>query len=797
MLRVLKRDIMRLLRVPTALVVIGALLVLPSLYTWYNVRAFWNPYESTGHLKICVVNEDTGASSSITGDINVGQMVVDELHDNHEMDWQFVDYDEAMRQVDAGVSYAAFVIPADFSKNLLTITTGDYKKSSVEYYVNEKVGPIAPKITDTGANTLDEKINAAFVETVSLKAAEALDLAIAESDERLQTAKSAAATRVDEARARLEGASEAVGSLANRAEQAKQRAETAKSSLVTARQAIDAASDAMNSVSAAASTLQGDYAKFAAVAVPDAIAAMRNAADVYAEAARAVASLPAQGEQAQTFLNDLRASADVAQSQANAFSHVLADDVAPAVGADLGDLAGAAATAAGSLAGQKLVIAQAQIVLDDMVATLDSTASSLVQTRSFLDSLVDQVDRVQTDVMLLAGSQLIADLIHEDGVNAQKVSEFISAPTQIETIDLYPVANYGTAMAPLFMNLTFWVGAVMLMIVLRQEVDATGIKNLTLAQRYVGRYLLLAIICTLQAIICCAGLPVIGVEVTSMPALLFAAVIAALSYLSLIYMLSVLLQHIGKGICFILVFVQIPAATGLYPIEMTPEFFQVVYPLFPFTYGIGAMREAICGFYGLHYLSYLATLAGYFVATMAIGILLRPLMSNVNRMVARQIKAAGIYNGEDVEVPARRFRFSQMLRALTDRDSYRRILARRYERFQHMYPWLIKGCVIVGIVVPVAITLVFSLTMGDKAILLSVWLLWLVAIIIFLIVVETLRSGFARQLRLDSMSEGELRDLYLTRDATEAADKVHLPKCPHVAAESNEDGEGRGGDADA
>lgn len=61
--RVLKRDILRLLKVPPAMVVIIALLVLPSLYTWYNVLGFWDPYESTGHLHVCVVNEDEGADS--------------------------------------------------------------------------------------------------------------------------------------------------------------------------------------------------------------------------------------------------------------------------------------------------------------------------------------------------------------------------------------------------------------------------------------------------------------------------------------------------------------------------------------------------------------------------------------------------------------------------------------------------------------------------------------------------------------------------------------------------------------
>ena len=49
-LRVFKRDVLRLLKAPCALVVVIALLVLPSVYTWYNVVGFWNPYDEHGQL---------------------------------------------------------------------------------------------------------------------------------------------------------------------------------------------------------------------------------------------------------------------------------------------------------------------------------------------------------------------------------------------------------------------------------------------------------------------------------------------------------------------------------------------------------------------------------------------------------------------------------------------------------------------------------------------------------------------------------------------------------------------------
>lgn len=769
---VLKRDILRLLKVPPAMVVIFALLVLPSLYTWYNVLGFWDPYENTGDLRVCVVNEDVGADSELTGHIDVGDMIVEALGENDQLDWLFPSYDEAMDQLRSGQSYAVFVLPEGFSSDLLTITTGDFKQPQIEYYVNEKIGPVSPKITDTGANTLDATVNATFVQTVSEKAAEALDSAIQESRDSMDAAQSGASAKISDARARVQTAIDSIDGLAGRAEAAESKIRSSKATLSQADDRIVSAADAMDAVSDLSASVQGDYMKFASKAAPAAADAMKAAADAYAEAARLISEAPVQDEVAQELLERLRISADKAQADADKYSEALVNDIAPALGRGLGDMSVAAATASGIIAAQKALVGQASSVLDDMVSTIDDARSALDQTKGLLIGLIESLDRVQTDVTALSNADVLSRILGEDDLDSGRVAAFIGAPTRLVTEQLYPLNAYGTAMAPLFMNLTFWIGAFMLMVILRQEVDSEGIKRLTLTQRYIGRYLLFAIMVVLQASICCAGLPVIGVEIANLPALFFAAIVASLAYLSIIYSLSVTLQHIGKGICIVLVFAQIPGATGLYPIEMTSPFFQAVYPLLPFTYGISAMRESICGFYGSQYLTDIAVLLLFWAAFMAIGILVRPLMSNVNRMVARQIKQSGIFNGESVEVPVRRYRLSQVLRVLSDREDYRREIVRRYERFKKMYPALIRGAAVVGIAVPVIVTLACSFGTTGKVVLLTLWLIWIVLVFVFLVIVESLRSSFERQMRLEGMSDEEIRQMYLDRNGTENADVV-------------------------
>ena len=74
---------------------------------------------------------------------------------------------------------------------------------------------------------------------------------------------------------------------------------------------------------------------------------------------------------------------------------------------------------------------------------------------------------------------------------------------------------------------------------------------------------------------------------------------------------------------------------------------------------------------------------------------------------------------------------------------------------------------------PVIVLVLFSLGMTGKVVLLTLFLGWTAFVFVFLIVVESLRSSFERQLRLDKMSDEQLRELYLSRNHLEHADIVH------------------------
>ena len=55
-----KLDWKRILVIRFPLLII-ALMILPSLYAWFNIKALWDPYGNTSELPIAVYSADKGA----------------------------------------------------------------------------------------------------------------------------------------------------------------------------------------------------------------------------------------------------------------------------------------------------------------------------------------------------------------------------------------------------------------------------------------------------------------------------------------------------------------------------------------------------------------------------------------------------------------------------------------------------------------------------------------------------------------------------------------------------------------
>lgn len=166
-------DVRRLTSNVVSVIIVIGLIVIPGLFTWFNVAASWDPFSNTGNLKFAVANNDEGYKSDlIPVEINVGDQVVNTLRANSQLDWTFTSEQDAIDGTKSGKYYAAVVIPESFSTRMMTFFTADGDHATLTYYNNEKKNALAPKITGQGADTVAAQINETFSETLTSTALE-------------------------------------------------------------------------------------------------------------------------------------------------------------------------------------------------------------------------------------------------------------------------------------------------------------------------------------------------------------------------------------------------------------------------------------------------------------------------------------------------------------------------------------------------------------------------------------------------------------------------------------------------
>lgn len=168
-------DIKRTLQSKPATLLMLALIILPCLYCWFNVWALWDPYSNTGGLKVGVYSDDQAVE--LEGQkIEIGDQLIANLKKNKKLGWTFVDSKKELDQgVKDGSFYAGIYVPKNFSKDIVSFLSGKIKKPNLVFSVNQKINAVAPKLTESGATTLQNTISDEFIGTVSKTITKALN----------------------------------------------------------------------------------------------------------------------------------------------------------------------------------------------------------------------------------------------------------------------------------------------------------------------------------------------------------------------------------------------------------------------------------------------------------------------------------------------------------------------------------------------------------------------------------------------------------------------------------------------
>lgn len=825
--QIFKRDILRLLKNPVALVITIGICVIPSLYAWYNIVANWDPYGNTANIKVAVANNDQGTSNEYVGELNAGDETVSKLKENDQLGWVFTDADAAVEGVKSGEYYAAIVIPDDFSANLTSMLTGTFTQPQLEYYCNEKKNAIAPKVTDTGAETVEEQINETFVATVSetlvekiQNAAGDLDAQGAEtqggilenvqrSNRALQDVRDAlagmqktiatskeAGAKADETLAALSGQIPSLVNALDKGDALLASARTSSrnfaSSLNTtlshgltqmgkvSSNANVAVGKLSGAISAAGGKVDGALADVQMVIndVNGIISDIREITGI--DGGLILSALEEQLAELQTLKDALQDQSTDIQNSAGAIAGAvssldsatqqgisamegvqqdMASTVLPQLSQGMDSFSEVSGDLTGVVTSLEPTIAQARGVLAQLTTTLDQASSTMSQADSSLEKLQGTLSTAANDVAALRASESLDKLDEILGASSADLADLMSSPVTLTTKAVYPVSNYGSGVAPFYTNLALWVGGCVLIAIIKLEVDGEGIGAFTATEGYFGRWLLLVVLGFAQAFIVCCGDLVLGMQCLRPELFVLAGIFTSFVYVNIIYALASAFKHIGKALVVILVIVQIPGSSGMYPIEMMPDFFQYLHPLLPFTYGISAMRETIGGMYGMDYAINLGVLAVFLAVALFIGVKLRTLMLNLNLLFDKELERTGVMICEKDDRPRERFSLRWALRAMLDTAGYREDLILRAARFEERYPKLIKAGFMLVFGLPVVLfilTATLDLEIEGKIIMLVLWIASVILADTYMIVVEYIRESMQFQLRIAELPDDAL-----------------------------------------
>ncbi len=674
--------------VVTGIITIG-LALMPSLFTWYNVLSCWDVFDNTGELSVAVASDDTGYKSELFPlKVNVGEQVISALRANDQIHWVFTSSEDALDGTRSGRYYAAVVIPEGFSRAMLTFYQDEGEQAPLVYYTNEKKNAIAPKITSQGADNVSYQVNKVFAETlaeITLNIAQSVSQYMDDAD--VQSCIAALAADVDAVGDRIDqtanvlnlyadlvkssqsvlessadlvsqaqsSASEAADITDGGLEQVQDTLGTLDTALTTMETAIQSSIDSLDAIagevprfdnlpdaSAAATKLrqQADtlgvqiqgYEEMRTALMED--GEEKNAAEIVALDA-AIAQMRLLQKSMNDTADDIEAGdvpldpnlvilrVDLAKQALESLKALIQEDLRPRVEDLRSSALGLSALLTTSMDGLSDGVGAAQSGMGNAASELSDLIGKLHAISFELHGVSSRINEaLSSDDFEQMRNLLSSDL--------DVLSRALAAPVAIERSALYEADNFGSSMTPLYASIGMFVGALLIMVVVKPRsservLSQAGAKRpLKPRHEFFGHFGICAFISFAQSSILALGnLFFLHVQVADPLLFLLCYWISSLTFTFFIYALVVSFANLGKAMAVILLIIQVTGCNGSYPLQLLPWFVQDISPFLPVTHVVSAMREAMFGTYGAVFWEQMALVAFWLLPALLLGLLLR------------------------------------------------------------------------------------------------------------------------------------------------------------------------------
>lgn len=605
-------------------VVIIAVLLVPFMYSFFYLKAYWNPYGkgNIDNLPVAVVNKDSG---------DKGKELIDNIKESKKLKLSIVSNDEATDGLNDGKYYAIISIPKDFTSSMNSASSTNKRHATITYSPNQKSNYLSSQIINTVVLTveknLDNTVNSKIVENLSdkLKAVPTQLNTISTGFGKLSEGTS----QIENGASELKSGSEQLKNGINEAYNGSktitdgvnasiENLKNDKSEAIDTQTLNNIKNQVTSSVNAtftdtyknaigvqAVETVKAQYenninllkqgilANISAFGITD-VDAYCNSSSVnpglanYCSSYLGLVSLKNQLNDSSSVIYQSIYNTAITSAQKSAVQ--TASNVSETVAKQV-------ATSAKETATNKSIAS-----LTPLQEGLNSLTSGLAKLNTGSNDLYNGTVKLNEGTTTLNNSVKASKVELDNKINSTKsemkkvdgLSKYSKMPIKAETKEVNKVSSYGTAFSPLFISIALWVGSLMLFMVLyfdkEKRFGLLGIDSKKRVKRTLAYHglasasgLILGILLQL----------LLDFSITNVLLYYVSIILIANCFLAIVEFLIETFGDIGKFIALIILVLQLAAAGGTFPIETVTKGFRWLHPLLPMTYTINLLKESL------------------------------------------------------------------------------------------------------------------------------------------------------------------------------------------------------------
>ena len=298
-----------------------------------------------------------------------------------------------------------------------------------------------------------------------------------------------------------------------------------------------------------------------------------------------------------------------------------------------------------------LLISQGKDILPDIenlfnqfINVSDLSNEQLVKLNDKFPEIKDKVHKVASKLRSLDEEDQIDEILELITNNWQDQSDFLASPVELQDNRLFPWPNYGSSSTPFYTVLCLWVGGLIGSALLSLKAPPLG-EDIKIRpyEMYLGKWFVFVTIATLQAIVAILGaLFLLGSYTVHPVMLVFYGIFVSIVFVTIIYTAGSLFDDIGKSLMIFMLVLQMAGTSGNFPIQVTPTFFQRLYPILPFTYATSGMRQIMAGIVYPILIKDIIILGIYFVVSLVVGIFFKGIANKTTDKIVDKLMTSGI-----------------------------------------------------------------------------------------------------------------------------------------------------------